>query len=146
MPTPSPLLLYRCVSREGLFCLPAISSTCLPPPKHLSPGVLSGPALSSHGVYSYSRSSLFRVMAWAARARGPCCVKWYPKRTMDGHCSSTVAISISTASPGHWRWRTDGGMKAIRNVWQAVHHPGLWTSGKLRGLKRVLIWLPSARQ
>lgn len=30
----------------------------------------------THHICSYSRSSLFRVMAWAARARGPCCVKW----------------------------------------------------------------------
>lgn len=42
------------------------------------------------------------MMAMAARARGPCCVKWYPKRTTEGHCSSIVAISISTVSPRRW--------------------------------------------
>lgn len=108
---------------EGLFCLPAIQlHMCLPPPKHLLPDVPSGSTHFStcplHRVYNYSRSSLFRVMAWAARARGPCCVKWYPKRTIDGHCSSTVAISISTASPGHWRWGMGGGVTAISYVWQ----------------------------
>lgn len=142
---PRPPLPCWCVSGgEGLFCLPAIRSKCVchhPCICHqecLWELHISARALpSAQGwVYSDSRSSLFRVMAWAARARGPCCVKWYPKRTIDGHCSSTVAISISTASPGHWRWRVDEG-------WKPSEMDG--SSSPLGGSERALIWLSACR-
>lgn len=120
--------LFPCYSAPHVCLRPSICHQVCPGDLHIS----ARPS-PPHRAYSYSRSSLLRVMALAARARGPCCVKWYPKRTIDGHCSSTVAISISTASPGHWRWRWRG---ESHQIYMAVHQPSPWASGKFRGLKR----------
>lgn len=130
MSTFFPTSLQMCVWGEGR----ALSAHSAPHVFARHPTFLPEPAFRIYPIpalallctrlYSYSRSSLFRVMAWAARARGPCCVKWYPKRTIEGHCSSTVAISISTASPGHWRWRRKGGSYQMCMVFTTpVHGP-----------------------
>lgn len=62
---------------------------------------------------------------------------------MEGHCSSTVAISISTASPGHWRC---GGSENRHPLpgWLAIpDHP---LSGRSEWVMRAARLAPLRRQ